>query len=689
MTERGETAVKPLVQPGMAATPALSGGGPRVAPVPSFQIVEKATREHRVALAGAVCPTSADNAACKLPVSVTLFFDGTGNNLKVDLPTLEHSNVARMFQAHPRNDPIRGLFAYYVPGIGTPFEDIKDRGAGPIPVLTSLLDVRPSDINMGTGRLGQARLAWAFERVQEALTQRKCAEVTKLTLSVFGFSRGAALARAFLQQLTSPRGYWCKTVGNELRWKRGNILVEVNFVGLWDTVASVGIPMSGSTILSTRSERQQAWWKDAMGAAVNPVISIPMPFFRLPQVALGDVLREKFGLGEKLTVKDLAFGDGKLDVSPGSMDGHESWGGQMALDGSFHKKCVHMIAAHEQRASFPVDSVSKGSAAPAKTIEMVFPGVHSDVGGGYRPGEQGRGGAAAEAGVRNSAQDALKLSQITLHEMYWQAVEAGVPLLPYGDKDLWEPQNVQDFQISPALVDMFNHYQAQVKTTGGSLGDVMLAHTKLLFKWRFAAIRRDRQTYGDRTPQGRGADRKRMGENEIVFKMDELALDKELAPKRARRHELESQVASMGLQRAAVPLSMRAKVEQEQKAVLAELKRLDIDILNLEARRASLPGRDGAYIAAMARFDKELLEDVSQLYIVVTAKPEERKRLRPHYKNLLEAYEDEFVHNKGLRDEKVLAFFENHIHDSLSAFDKDSTLASDPRVVYVGGSDKA
>jgi hypothetical protein len=60
-------------------------------------------------------------------------------------------------------------------------------------------------------------------------------------------------------------------------------------------------------------------------------------------------------------------------------------------------------------------------------------------------------------------------------------------------------------------------------------------------------------------------------------------------------------------------------------------------------------------------------------------------RLRPHYKALLEAYEAEFKHNKGLRDEKIIAFFDEYVHDSLASFAKDATLPSDPRVIFIGG----
>lgn len=51
---------------------------------------------------------------------------------------------------------------------------------------------------------------------------------------------------------------------------------------------------------------------------------------------------------------------------------------------------------------------------------------------------------------------------------------------------------------------------------------------------------------------------------------------------------------------------------------------------------------------------------------------------------MLEAYEAEFVNNSGLRDEKIVAFFDNYVHDSLAGFAQDATLPSDPRVIYIG-----
>jgi hypothetical protein len=694
-----ESAEQRIVPTGQAAktlgaSPSTNGGGRGTTPFPRLTPVSGLTLDERMAALRARCPANTLGlASCNLPAWITIFFDGTGNNQKADLATLEHSNVVRMYRAH-RQDKTEGIFAHYAPGIGTPFPEIGDNGFGPIPVVSWLADLTEADLNMGTGRLGQKRLDWAFEQVQKSIDARLegCKTVTKVTLSVFGFSRGAALARAFLQQLTHPKSHWCNVAGSSLTWKNGNVPIEVNFVGLWDTVASVGVPMSSGSFLAERSSRRQSWWGDFVGGYTNRLMDprYQHPLFALPLYQVGNALKTTFGAGTPLTVKDLAFGTGSADPAPGVLEGHESWGGQMALEGGFHKKCVHIIAAHEQRASFPVDSVLKGKIAPDRTVEMVFPGVHSDVGGGYRPGEQNRGGQPAPAGKKNVLQDGLKLSQLTLHAMYREAAAAGVPLLPMGQKDAWEQRNDDDFILNPGLLDVFNRYQSEVKAEGLPLGDAMLAHTKMLFRWRFSSIRRERQTYGDQNPQGRAADRAKMTDNEMIYLGDELDIESELKAKLDRRMTLMREAVNMGTASAgALSSKQRAAKDAREEALDAELKQLDIDILTLQARKSSLPSHDGSFIKAMRKFDAELMEDASQLSTAIRLRPEERSKLRKHYLQLLEAYEDEFIHNKGLRDEKILAFFDNHVHDSLAAFDRDATLPSDPRVVFVGTHSKA
>ena len=64
---------------------------------------------------------------CEGRLVLGVFFDGTGNNRDLDLPQKKHSNVARLYAAYP-NDLEQGKGRLYVPGVGTPFSDVRDDG---------------------------------------------------------------------------------------------------------------------------------------------------------------------------------------------------------------------------------------------------------------------------------------------------------------------------------------------------------------------------------------------------------------------------------------------------------------------------------------------------------------------------------------------------------------------------------
>lgn len=193
--------------------------------------------------------------------------------------------------------------------------------------------------------------------------------IRKIRLSVFGFSRGAAEARACVNMITD-------------RW--GNLLcsipLQIDFLGIFDTVASVGLAQA-------------------------------MPHF----------------------------------------NGHAAWADEqfMPVPGNV-KRCVHLVAGLEIRGSFPLDSVCQGGELPANCKEIVYPGVHSDVGGGYPPGDQGRGKA-----------DSQKLSQIALAQMYREARMAAVPLVP---ETAMRASQTEYFRIDSKLRQDFNAYVAATRT---------------------------------------------------------------------------------------------------------------------------------------------------------------------------------------------------------------------------------
>lgn len=411
----------------------------------------------------------AHRPSCHQDLHIGIFFDGTNNNKFRDTPHFAHSNVARLYEVYPGTPaaqtapslkprvnpdgstaprpvfpdrpfkppsvPAQDLGYYrkiYVPGVGTPFPDLRD-GESDLDKTLGL-----SMASLSWARLGWALLqvcnqahaaitrrpiesfvtahelrksvpaamwdsasAWVAERLKRDEAQRLKAlgrfdhaafearlqrfeqalsgavagqagnkpALRKIRLSVFGFSRGATQARAWVNMVDG-------------RWGAGALAglpLQIDFLGLFDTVASVGLAHS----------------------------------------------------------------------APGA-DGHFAWadGTRLAVPSSV-KRCVHLVSAMEVRGSFPLDSVARDGKLPPNCKEIVYPGVHSDVGGGYPPGDQGRSMPEGPAG------DAMKLSQIPLAQMYREARMAGVPLAPPAAMDRDRARN---FAVAPALRQAFNEY---------------------------------------------------------------------------------------------------------------------------------------------------------------------------------------------------------------------------------------
>lgn len=360
------------------------------------------------------------HAGCEQILHISLFFDGTNNNDDEsnkafrDSKWKAHTNVARLHAA-AREEHTNGIYRYYIAGVGTALPEVGETEYSSI----------GKGFAVGYGR----RCVWAYTRVLNAVYQaiagsdailidnieakalclaaadgfrpfssvfdmkhKKLAGmqrdrkrdshrnkmVKQVWINAFGFSRGAAGARSFIGKLTRD---WAP--GGKIA---GEIPYKINFMGLFDTVASVGPPDS---------------FKSA------------------------------------------------LDISV--FDGHFAWSndGLMNIPKDV-QRCVHFFSIHEQRMSFPLDTIREGSAypgGPGQRLEVAFPGVHSDVGGGYPPGDQGK--------ARDG--DGDKLSQIPLHQMYIEALRAGVPLQL--EEEIIRVHGKQhDLVLNEPLIDAFNRW---------------------------------------------------------------------------------------------------------------------------------------------------------------------------------------------------------------------------------------
>ena len=217
---------------------------------------------------------------CCHSLHISLFFDGTNNNDANDTKKNHPSNIAKLFHASIQDDEAkgRGYFSYYMPGVGTPFPEIGE------------LDYSEEGLIYATG--GEDRINWALVSLADTLhtalaktplsqDRRKNAvknmstlslplmsalgsskrravmtellmplrprvalakpEVLGIKLYVYGFSRGAAEARAFVTWLSqlfeTPAG------AEQPALSLIGLPVSIEFLGVLDTVASVGIAL--------------------------------------------------------------------------------------------------------------------------------------------------------------------------------------------------------------------------------------------------------------------------------------------------------------------------------------------------------------------------------------------------------------------------------------------------------------
>jgi hypothetical protein len=588
-------------------------------------------------------------ATCKQSLWFSFFFDGTGNNLYADQAASKHSNVAKLFRTHVANDPVNGIYAIYLQGVGTYFPEIGDDGG--------------SNLGLGTGSMGQERLDYAlkkFDNYMEPHLNRakasKSAAIEEINVAVFGFSRGAALARAFLNVILEER-----CIKNKEKWvfKSGQWPMRLRFMGLFDTVASVGLPMSSNTT-------------SKVGAMMSSVEYM---------------MEDRLASYIKTRPQELAFAEGAVpgaDPAPGKYDGHSSWGGQLEIDHAV-EEVRHFIAAHEIRNSFPVDSISvfrsETIRKPAHFHETVYPGVHSDVGGSYAPGEGARSDLRPEG-----------LGLVPLTHMYKYAVNRGVPLLPAIS---WANGNKDDFEISKDLVSCFNYYMKQIGA-GSTIGGIVNKHMSLYFAWRFRSIKMKLA--------GNKEEAVRISKQRDIFSRDERRIDEEIAGLEKRESRAAEELNSLISRRAAQTHntlgspSVRPDSEISYHEVQLARERKQVArhaVLTAKARKLAQPNMDQLQ-KMLSLYDKQLINDVKAIREACSPKQvfgssvvyKRMKDLRPHYRNLVEAYENEFEKNQGLKDQVVINFFDNYVHDSLAGFAGDATLPSDPRVVYLGDDKK-
>lgn len=575
-------------------------------------------------------PPEAAGLECCITLRLSFFFDGTGNNRVADESTQQQTNIAKLFRAHPQDDASEGLFAFYMPGVGTYFPEIGDPGGA-------------SGLGFADG--GQERIDWAIKQLDQAVARYPADKLVKIHISAFGFSRGAAEARAFANQVANR----CSGKPSAPRWDTVDVPLDFYFLGLFDTVASVGLPATAGVASSI--------WR------VSDLVSITTTMN-----------------SRRVSLRTLAYGPPGADPTPSLLDGHMTWGDEMKIP-AMVTKCVSLVAAHEQRNSFPLDSVRLGARYPSNCEEFVYPGAHSDVGGGYRPGAQ------------NKSMDIAKiLSLMPLFHMHAVAIEHGVPL--QGTEEFTDRDLRPLFQVTGNSIDLWNHYMDTAGRGGQPLGDMYLAHMRLWFAWRFHRINRFYSQNQDEWPEQQVVPDQQQLEAQSAQYAKEYKRLKARVAQLKRAHEAAEINAGTATYDLAIARSRvrygdsnaditalsRAKKEAER-----ALESANDALQRAEELLGNVPLRD--YVNNLHQYDIALMKDMATLRDSTQSWALfwlDADDLTPFYRMQLECYEAEFFNNAGLRDEKIIEFFDDYVHDSLAGFAKDASAPSDPRCVYVG-----
>ncbi|MET3495609.1 T6SS phospholipase effector Tle1-like catalytic domain-containing protein [Variovorax boronicumulans] len=382
---------------------------------------------------------------CDSHVNVGIFFDGTNNNMDRDRPLLGHSNVVVLYDTY-KDEPESGYYRFYVPGVGTPFKDIgeetessdgKSKATGGdarinwalIQLLNSLhrsvlrerlISNEQAKIDATTSPMHRGSASWVttanlpgkqkyfiasglLDRLETALKSRPPKKLSLVNVSVFGFSRGAAQARAFCHFL--QHALLKRDEGGQ-GYTLAGVPFRLQFLGLFDSVASVGLANAA-------------------------------PGFR--------------GLG--------GWANGTQEIV------------------ECVERTVHLCAGHEIRTNFPMSTVRIGDKYPSNAVERVYPGAHSNVGGGYQPRDQGK----------SSRGRASLLSQIPLFDMYNEARASKVPLYSFFELRASKKDDVvADLQIDPECSKLFNAYRVWALSAAGA-GTVeksQQAHMQYYWRWR-------------------------------------------------------------------------------------------------------------------------------------------------------------------------------------------------------------
>ncbi|KAH9077525.1 hypothetical protein EDB83DRAFT_2344138 [Lactarius deliciosus] len=344
--------------------------------------------------------------------TLVLCFDGTGDQFDAD-----NSNIIQFFSMLKKDDKSQQL-TYYQAGIGT--YTIPEVAS---PHMAKL----KKNIDMAIGSHLDAHVMGGYEFLMEHYHAED-------KICIFGFSRGAYTARALAGMIHKvgllpagnhqqvPFAYKMFTRNDDIGWSQSTVFkkafsvdVEIEFIGVWDTVCSVGsIP---HTLPFTHSNTAVRYFRHAISL---------------------DEHRAKFKANQWHLEHERSHKGTKLGEMPRSNQRHP-----------YYHSGRNRQHDHKRHGEDPEDGHWK-----TDVREVWFAGCHCDIGGGSVPN-----------GTRNS------LARIPLRWMIRECFRAktGIQFFRESFKDIGlDPETLLDPQLYAPRPPALTQSAAQVARVRGS-----------------------------------------------------------------------------------------------------------------------------------------------------------------------------------------------------------------------------
>jgi hypothetical protein len=576
--------------------------------------LSKANRDSSVAVESmyAVSPEDKNKQCGALPcvgqMDVGFFFDGTGNNKDKDygpesnpFPFLKrrHSNVVRLYHAFPDEDdknPYRRtidtadrIYRYYIPGVGTPFPKVGDDEDG-------LLWGVKSGLGAGFGKGGEARIVWAMVQLINAMLRFYNKPVIPDD-QVKGIVEEAASIDDTPEVVARANSAIARRYTTSFHdGKRNNI-----FWGLLETWIKPLLDAKQKPALGRVNIHVFGFSRGAAEARtfVNYLRALADEVQGKTDVD-AEAAKKLFGprgftlLGIPVYIQFLGILDTVASVGAAGMwsfiEGHMGWADNTQEIPEIVGKCVHMAAAHEMRACFPMDSVRIEHAYIGNIEEIVYPGAHSDLGGGYNLCALGKNDLGKN---EQGEEEDWQISRVPGFDMYVRAKAAGVPFYTLeeleADPDLGKLR-ANNLLPNPKVIEAMKEYDMLTGMIGGPVEDQMRGHAGLYLGWRWS--------------QG-----KHYFMRAETVEEDIKTQEKKVAYIRERRDELNKKAGSAEKKsgwgflgrNTEKDMVEQARIKKERDALAKTLAAQEKELAELKARRAQYAAGEGRYYSDEVR----------------------------------------------------------------------------------------